>query len=494
MLVTESKEYKKLLKIHETLAHYESILSLLYWDERVFMNPKAASYRGKQIAILTEYIHKVKTSKSYAKLIENLGDYPDNTPQAINVKWWKYDYERNSKIPPKLISKLAKIISPSIQAWEEAKKKKNFKILKPYLKKMIDISKEMINRWGYEKEPYEALLKGYETDITPSQIENIFSNLKIGIKKLIDKYSDKLKPSEILKNLKVEKDKLEVFCKFLIKQISNLEIRLDPTSHPFATNISPFDVRITTNYSHWQKAIFGTLHELGHGIYDYYLPSDKYFGQPISNAVSLSIHESQSRFFENIIGRGALFWEYFYKELVKYIEDFKQISFEVFLKHINSIDLQPIRTEADEVTYNLHIIMRFEIERKIFNENFKVEDLPELWNEKFKEYFGYYPKDDSVGILQDIHWAESYFGYFPTYSLGNIISAQLYNTLKNKINVNEIKEGNFNNLINFLKENIYSLGKTYNTNELVKKVTGEDINSKYFMEYLEDKVKSLVNL
>jgi len=495
MLKVKNETYKKLLKINEQLAHYESILSLLYWDDRVCMNPKAAEYRGKQIAIITEYIHKVRTSKKYGQLVNslNLDDYKKYSIEWVNVKWWKFEYERNSKIPPKLISKLSSLIPTSLQAWEKAKKEKKFKILLPYLKKIVSINKEMIEKWGYDEEPYEALVKGYEIDITPKEIEKIFSPLKENLIKIIQKYKGKEVPKIEIDKIKFDTQKLEQFCKFLIKKISNLEIRLDPTSHPFATTISPFDIRITTRYNSIESAIFGTLHELGHGLYDYYLPSSKYFGQPVSNSISLSIHESQSRFFENIIGRSRNFWEFFYRELTKHIEDFKNIKIDDFIKHINKIDLKPIRTEADETTYNLHIILRFNIERKIFNENIRLEELPELWNETFKEYFGYYPENDSIGVLQDIHWAESLFGYFPTYTLGNLISAQIYNTMKNKVNFDEIKQGNFENIIKFLKENIYDYGKTYTTKELIKLITNEPINPQHFINYIESKLKEVYN-
>ncbi|MCX7758742.1 MAG: carboxypeptidase M32 [bacterium] len=493
MLGLKSQNYKKLLKLNEKLGHYESILSLLYWDDRVCMNPKAAKYRGKQIAIITEYIHKQKTSKNYRKLIESISpeEYEKYSPEWVNIKWWKFEYERNIKIPPKLIAKLSQLIPSSLQAWEKDKKGKKFKHLLPFLKKIIEINREMIEKWGYEEEPYEALVKGYEIDINPKQIEKIFTKLKEKLIPLIKKYKDKTDTKIDLKNIKFEKEKLEEFCKYLVKKISNLDIRLDPTSHPFATTISPFDVRITTRYTNIESAIFGTLHELGHAIYDYYLPTDKYFGQPVSSSVSLSIHESQSRFFENLIGRSPNFWKHFYSELIKYIPEIKKIKPEEFVKSINRIELQPIRTEADETTYNLHIIMRFNIEREIFNKNIKTQEIPELWNETFKEYFGYYPKDDSEGILQDIHWAESLFGYFPTYTLGNLIAAQIYNTLQNKIKIEEIEKGKFENIIDFLKENIYLKGKTYTTQELVEKITNEKINPDYFIKYLEKKLQNI---
>lgn len=495
MLKTQNTSYKKLLKINETLSHYSNTLSLLYWDDRVCMPPEAAQYRGKQISLITEYIHKIKTSKTYSKLIEslNLDDYPKYSPEWVNIRWWKFEYERNKKIPPKLIAKLSELIPSSLQAWEKAKKEKKFKILEPFLKKIIQINKEMIQRWGYQEEPYEALIQNYEIDITPQQIEKIFSHLTQEIPELISKYHSKFSNSIDLSKINFDTYKLEQFCKLLVKEISNnLNIRLDPTSHPFATTISPYDIRITTRYNSLQSAIFGTLHELGHGLYDYFLPYDKYFGQPISESVSLSIHESQSRFFENIIGRSYQFWEFMYPKLIQYVDELKNIKLQDFIKSINKIELQPIRTEADETTYNLHIILRFNIERKIFNENLKTNELPELWNEEFKKYFGYYPKNDSEGILQDIHWPESLFGYFPTYTLGNLISAQLYNTLSSKIDISTINLNTLHNIIDYLKENIYQRGKTYTTQELVKLVTNESINPKYFVNYLKTKLENII--
>ncbi|MEN3014602.1 MAG: carboxypeptidase M32 [bacterium] len=485
------KSYKQLLKINQHLAYYEYTLSLLFWDDRVCMNPKSAKYRGKQISILTEYIHKTRTSKKYSKLIESidLDDFEKFSPEWVNFKWWKFEYERNKKIPPKLLAKLYELIPVSIQAWEKAKEQKKYKIFSPYLSKIIELNKEMIQKWGYKEEPYEALTIGYEIDITPSQINSIFEPLHKTLKQLISRGKYILQSPVDLKKIPFDQQKLEHFCKYLVKKISGLDIRLDTTSHPFATTILPYDVRITTRYNNLEGAIFGTLHELGHALYDYYLPQEEYFGQPISSSISLSIHESQSRFFENVIGRSLAFWELFYQDLKQYVPDLQNIPLEKFVLSANKISMQPIRIEADEFTYNLHIILRFNLERKIFNEGVKVEELPELWNTMFEEYFGYRPANDSVGILQDIHWAESLFGYFPTYTLGNIISAQILNTIQKHINLyEEVKKGNFQIIIQFLKENLYSLGKKYTTSEVVKKITNEEINSNHLISYLNSKI------
>ncbi|MGC8734437.1 MAG: carboxypeptidase M32 [bacterium] len=496
--------YKKVKEHNIYLAYLRGILSLLYWDDRVTMPKLANEYRGKQIAILTEYIHKLKTSKKYSKLINMLdeNDYEKYSEQWVNIKWWKYLHNRDSKIPPKLISKLSNLIPISINRWEKAKENKpkslkdnNLKEYLNYLEKIIEINKEFINLWGSETEPYEALLKEYEPSFLPSEIQNTFDDLLTKTKELINKYYNRSqKVTDILKG-EFDIKKQEEFCKFLIKKIGFSEdfSRLDPTSHPFASSISPKDIRITTKYIKEDigNSIFGTLHELGHAIYDYNLP-EEYFGQPKGSAVSLSVHESQSRFWENIIGRSIDFWNYFYPYLKNYFEVFNKYSVMDFVKAANKIDLQPIRIEADELTYNLHIILRFNIERKIFNENLKVKEIPELWNELFYNYFGYKLDNYSQGFLQDIHWAESLFGYFPTYTLGNIISAQIYYNIKSKLNLNELLlKGEFNPIIEYLKENIYKHGMTYTTKELINKITSKNIDANYLYNYFDKKYSLL---
>jgi carboxypeptidase Taq len=504
--LSKEKVYQKVKKYNEYLAYLNGILSLLYWDDRVTMPKLASEYRGKQIAILTEYIHKLKTSKKYAKLINllNENDYEKYSDEWVNVKWWKYEYERSSKIPPKLMAKLSNLVPISINRWEQAKKNKpkslqdnTLKEYLNYLQKIIEINKEFINLLGYKEEPYQALLEGYEYSFTPSEIENIFNHLLIKTKELIKKYYDKSQKVEDILKGEFDIKKQEEFCKFLVKEIGFSQdfSRLDPTSHPFGTSISPKDIRITTKYipNDIGNSIFGTLHELGHAIYEYNLP-EEYYGQPRGAAISLSLHESQSRFWENIIGRSIEFWNYFYPYLVNYFEIFNKYKVIDFVKAANKIDLQPIRIEADELTYNLHIILRFNIERKIFNENLKVKEIPDLWNDLFYNYFGYKLDNYSDGFLQDIHWAESLFGYFPTYTLGNIIAAQIYYHSKNQLNLKElIQNGQFNLIIQYLKENIHQHGMTYTTKELINKITSKELDPTYLYNYFEEKYSFLFN-
>jgi len=502
--INKQQIYNKVKKYNIYIAYLEKILSLLYWDDRVTMPKLANEYRGKQIAILTEYIHKLKTSKKYKNLINLLdeNDYEKYSEEWVNIKWWKYSYERSSKIPPKLMSKLSNLIPISINRWEKAKEHKPTSLKDPYLKeymnyleKIIEINKEFISLWGYKSEPYQALLENYEYSFIPSEIESIFNNLLIKTKELIKKYYDKSqKAKDILKG-DFDIKKQEEFCKFLVKSIGFTEdfSRLDPTSHPFATSISPKDIRITTKYvqNDIGNSIFGTLHELGHAIYDYNLP-EEHFGQPKGDAISLSVHESQSRFWENIIGRSISFWNYFYPHLSIYFDIFKNYDITDFVKAANKIDLQPIRIESDELTYNLHIILRFNIERKIFNENLKVKEIPELWNDLFYKYFDYKLSNYSEGFLQDVHWAESLFGYFPTYTLGNIIAAQIYYKIKSELNLNElISKGDFSKIIEYLKENIHKHGMTYTTKELIQKITNNNIDSNYLYNYFEEKYSIL---
>ncbi len=485
--------YEELLKISRKLTVFSSLDALLGWDHRTYMPRYAVKYRSIQFATLREYIHEVITSDNFGKLLDTAQRGEFGLRERMNLYWLRRMHERLKKIPRELVVEEARTSSESVSVWAEVKKDGNFNVVKPYIKKLIQIKREIADALGYEGERYNALLDSYEADLKADELEGIFSDLKRETLRLLEKVvsSRKVAKENILKG-NFPKEKQKEFCEYLLRSIGYDfdRGRLDETVHPFAVRITPNDVRITTKYDEGfiSPSIFGTLHEMGHGIYSMNLPEEMW-GEPVGEAVSLSVHESQSRFWENIIGRSEAFWKRFYPSLQDHFEHFRKIGLEDFLFAINEVKPSTIRIEADELTYNLHIILRFEIERDLINGKVEVDDLPAIWNEKFKDIFGFYPKDHSEGVLQDVHWYEGSFGYFPTYTLGNIISAQIFARMKREIPVYEMVErGEFEPIILWLKNNVHLKGSLYKTQDLVKEITGDKPRPDYLVEYLKEKV------
>ena len=492
--MSPTEAYNELLNISRRLTVFSSFGALLGWDQRTYMPKYAGKYRAMQFAVLREYTYEVLTSEKFGEMLEIAEKGEFGLRERMNIYWWKRAHERLRKIPKELAIEEARVSNESENVWVEAKKTGDFELIKPYIKRIVEIKREIADALGYEGERYNALLDSYEPDLKAEEVERVFSHLKEETLKLLDRVLSSGKASkENLLRGNFPKDKQEEFCNYLLRSIGYDfgRGRLDETIHPFATLITPNDVRITTKYEEEfiSPSIFGTLHEMGHGLYDMNLPEDMW-GEPVGRAVSLSVHESQSRFWENIIGRSEAFWRRFYPDLQRHFEHFSNIDLEDFLFAINEVKPSTIRIEADELTYNLHIILRFEIERDVINGKFDVEELPELWNEKFKNLFGFYPKNHSEGVLQDIHWYGGSFGYFPTYTLGNIISAQIFAKMKEELSVYELVErGEFEPIILWLKNKIHSKGSLYKTKDLIKEVTGEEIKPEYLVDYLRGKVE-----
>ncbi|MCS7245812.1 MAG: carboxypeptidase M32 [candidate division WOR-3 bacterium] len=495
--LTPKQAYEKLYKISKRLAYFSSVLSILGWDERTYIPKSGYKYRSELNAVLGEYIHDEWTKDYIGELIEIAKNGELNEIERSNLYWWERSYIRSKKIPKELLINHIKVSTVAYQVWKEAREKSDFELFKPYLNEIVKILREKVQILGYKNEPYDALLDGYEAEITAEEISKVFEELKGETIRLLEKVKEKDFKRRLI-NGHFEKEKQKSFCIYLLEKIGfDFSMgRIDETTHPFATRIHPGDIRITTRFyeDNILSSIFGTLHEMGHAFYEMGL-KEEYFGTPVGEAVSLGIHESQSRFWENIIGRSLEFWELFYKDLRRYFMHFENIKLEHFYLAINEIKPSYIRVEADELTYNLHIILRFELERDLINGKLSIDDVKDAWNEKFESLFGFRPRNDSEGILQDVHWSSD-MGYFPTYTLGNLNAAQfLYKINKDLGNIYElVKEGNFKTIYNWLKENIYEKGSLYKPQELLEKVTGERTNPKYFLKYIEDKIEKLLSI
>lgn len=501
--------YKKITAASKEIATLSSIEALLSWDLETYMPSKGGPERANQSALISSLIHEKKVDESFKNLLNKLIDLKTGKYKKQNISFakkaslreWRRDYIIETKLPKKLVEELAKSTSEGAKIWSEAKEKKSFTIFKPYLEKIIKLCREKAEIIGYESHPYDALMDLFEPGSKVKTIDPIFSELKKGLVGLIEKIMNKdfqIK-TDFLKIPTSEEIQLK-----LSKKIMNLMglfedfSRIDKSAHPFSSSLNPNDIRMTTRFdiNNFISNIFVTLHEGGHCLYDKQLPK-KHFGTPLCQAVSYGLHESQSRFWETIIGKSLSFWKMFYPEIKKEItHHFDKVSLFDFYKAINKVSPTFIRVEADELTYCLHIILRYEIEKDLISNDISVSDIPSAWNEKMKKFLNILPSSDELGCLQDIHWSLAYFGYFPSYALGNIYASCFYMQFK-KDNPNfqsEIQKGNLGFICKWLEKNIHRYGRQYSSEELIKKVTYQKFSHQPYLNYLNEKYSDIYEL
>ncbi|WP_061996591.1 carboxypeptidase M32 [Clostridium sp. ATCC 25772] len=493
------KQLNEIESIVEKINYFSYISGLAYWDMAVNMPKEAGKSRGETLGFLSSELYKLITNDRTYNLLCELEDISDLTlEEAAMIKNLKEESDKTKKIPEDIYKNFSIDAAKSEIAWQDAKSKNDFSIFMPHLEKMVDYKRKFANFYGYEKHPYDALLNEYEMGMTVEKLDKVFASLRDEIVNILSKVKEsKVNINEnILKGkFSIEKQKeLEKYVLDLIGYDYKNKGRIDSSEHPFTTNFGNKDVRITNHYhdDNFYSAMYSAIHEGGHAIYEQQISDDlEKYG--LQGGVSMGIHESQSRFYENIIGKSKEFLRLVYPKVQELFEEFKSVSFEDFYKVCNIACPSLIRTEADELTYSLHVIIRYEIEKELIKGDIEVKDLKNIWNNKYEEYLGVRPQNDSEGILQDLHWSDGEFGYFPSYALGNIYGAQFLNAaLKDMPNLyNEIEKGNLNGIKVWLKENIHQYGKLYKPAELLKKVTGEELDSKYFVEYLRNKFKDV---
>ncbi len=487
------------------LSHLGSAVALLHWDQEVYMPKKGAAFRAKTISNLVGIFHEKFISAEFEKLLKKIAKLEkdkklNENERVIFSETWR-QFSREKKLPAEFVKELAETCSNAQSVWAEARKKSDFNLFVPYLKKIVELKRREAQLIGFKDSPYDALLDEYEPQMTSQEISIIFFELReflVGIIGKIKKSKIKINPKALYGEFSLEKQKkLNQFVSS--KMGFNFDCgRMDISTHPFETSFNPEDVRITTRYRKEDLfySLSSVIHETGHALYEQGLLSEN-FGSPLGEAISHGIHESQSRIWEKIVGQNLNFWKYFYPKLKKeFPKPFSDINLEEFYKNINYVKPTLIRTESDEVTYNLHIILRFEIEKDLIEGTIEVEDLPKIWNSKMKEYLGVTVPNDANGVLQDVHWSGGSFGYFPTYTLGNLYSAQIFDAAKKSI-LNLEKEfaaGKFEHFRQWLRNNIHIHGKTYSANGLIMEITGEELSSKYFVNYIANKYKQIYEL
>jgi carboxypeptidase Taq len=500
-LQTIVQQFKEL---DETMTHYSDMLSLAGWDQQVKAPPKGKAYFSKVRGTLSTELFRLGTSDKLERLLNALSK-PEaqqqlDEPTKAVVREHKREFDKNKKIPEALHKEFTIHTANARTVWEEARKENNFEKFRPTLERTVELIREYAELYGYEKHPYDALLDKYEPGLTVEQLDGIFGTLREKTVQLLARIrSSSDHPRDVFEGT-FDVGQQEKFNLYLLPLLGyDLEAgRLDVTAHPFACTINVGDVRITTRYfdNDPKSSLFATIHEAGHAIYEQGVNPD-YEGSVISGGISLGIHESQSRFLENMVGRSEAFWQ-------RYLDDYKHffpgkfedVSLRDFYRSVNIVSPSFIRVEADEVTYNLHIMLRYELEKGLVAGTLEVKDLPKLWNEKMREYLGIEPPTEAVGVLQDVHWSYGVFGYFPTYSLGNLYSAQIRNTILKQFPdfYDRVRRGDFGTIREWLREQIHQHGSVYLPSDLIKRVTGEELNPDYLMQYLEEKYSDVYSL
>lgn len=494
---TYEKEFLETLK---KISRYEQAINVMYWDMRTGAPIKGEESRAEAIGQLSADVFQMRTSPRMKELLDALTeqkqDLPSDTRKAVEEA--KKEYDLNSKIPEEEFKEYTTLTSKAESAWEKAKKASDFSLFAPYLEKIIDFKKRFISYWGYEGHPYNTLLDQYEPGVTVEQLDGLFSELREAIVPLVQKIaaSDQ-KPDTGFVHEHFPKERQRDVCHFFLKELGyDFEAgRLDETVHPFQVTISQGDARVTTAYNEddFRSAVFGTIHECGHAIYEQNI-DEALGGTNLADGASMGIHESQSLFYENFIGRHQGFWTRYFEKIKEASPDqFAGVTAEGFYRAVNESKPSLIRIEADELTYPLHIMIRYEIEKAIFSGEVSVGDLPKLWNDKYEAYLGMTPPDDAKGILQDVHWSGGDFGYFPSYALGYMYAAQLKSSMLKDLPEFDrlIENGDFQPIRKWLTEHVHVHGKRKKPLEIIKSATGEELNVRHLIRYLEEKYTTL---
>lgn len=495
------QSYTELLRRVREGALLESCASVLGWDERTYMPRQGSAHRAEQMGLLARLSHEMltvpmvgdllATVESSALVKESSGD------AAVNVREIRRQYDRAVKLPKELVEELARTTTRAQQVWQEARQANDFAAFQPWLEKVVALLRQKALAIGYKTVPYDALLDEYEPGATTADITTLFAALRADLVPLVSAIaaSGRRPQCDLLeRDYPVEQQKQ--FGREAAAAIGfDFDAgRLDVTTHPFCSGIGPGDCRITTRYNprHFNESFFGILHEAGHGLYEQGLPVEHY-GTPLGTFASLGIHESQSRLWENQVGRGRPFWEHFFPRARQAFPALGDVGLDDFLFAINDVQPSFIRVEADEATYNMHIILRFELEQALVSGDLKPGDVPGAWNEKFSQFFALTAPTYAKGCLQDIHWSMGGIGYFPTYTLGNLYAAQFMEQARRDLPAldDEFRAGRFQPLKSWLNDKIHSAGQRYRSGDLCQRVTGRPLSHQPLMAYLRGKYEPL---
>ncbi|MCD6062574.1 MAG: carboxypeptidase [Flavipsychrobacter sp.] len=498
---TSKDLYATYQDILQKAADLQYASAVLGWDQEVYMPQKGFPYRGRQLATMAALAHEMVTNPQYGNVLHELSQRGDLTDvEQQNVRLSLEDYEKNKKLPHEFVEQLTQQTSASLNAWIQARGENKYSVYAAQLEKMIALKKQQADLYGYKGHPYNALLDDYEKGITVAILDPIFETVKAELPPFLQQVvKAKQVDSEFLHQHFPKQQQWDFSIEVLKAMGYDFDAgRQDLSEHPFTTSFAPTDVRVTTRVDedNYTSLLWSSIHEGGHALYEQSLPETQY-GMPLGSPASLSIHESQSRLWENCVGRSLPFWKHFYPRLQQYFpESLNGVSMEAFYRGINKVQPSLIRTEADEMTYHFHVLIRYEIEKALLSNELNPKDLPGAWSEMYKKYLGVTPPDDKTGVLQDVHWAHGSFGYFPTYSLGSFYAAQFFEQAQqeNSNLINEIQSGQYGNLLHWLSDKIHIHGRRYRSEELCSLVTGKGLDFSSFMRYISHKYAGVYEL
>lgn len=495
------EEFKQMLAEVVDLGHASAVVG---WDQQVYMPRGGAVDRGNILETLAAIAHKKFTSDEMGKLLDALKPYAEtldpDSDDACLIKRVAHDYEKETRVPSRWVADFARVTTLAQTAWEEAKTDNKFEVFQPHLEEVVELRREYADFFKPYDHIYDPLIDDFEPGMKTVDVQRIFNALRPQQVALLKEIAAKPEIDDSFLHVTYSEQGqwdfgVEVITRFGFDWNRG---RQDKSMHPFTTSFGVDDVRITTRFDPKRaaSALFSTIHEGGHALYEQGI-SPTLRRTPLSDGASMAVHESQSRMWENMVGRSKAFWKFFYPRLVEiFPQQLSNISMEQYYRGINKVEPSLIRVESDEATYNLHIMLRMELEIGLMEGKIQVKDLPEIWNSKMKEYLGVVPPDNREGVLQDVHWCGGSFGYFPTYALGNLVSAQIWEKINQDIpNLeDQISQGKFDELLGWLRTKIHRFGKKYESQDLVKRVTGSTITPEPYMRYLKTKYAEVYDL
>lgn len=498
---------EKLQQLKQRLAEIEDLNRaslLISWDQQTQMPPAGAEARAHLLGTLSKLTHEKQAADEIGKLIEDataeVGGLDADSDDAALLRAAKRDYDQAACLPTEFVAEFSRVTSMAFEIWAKARAGNQFKDFQPSLERIVELTRQQADYLGYTDHPYDALLDLYEPDMKTAQVRAIFDELKKDLVPLVQAITSRPEAiDDACLHQAFDEDAQRNFTYAAVKELGYdfNRGRIDRAVHPFATRFSINDVRMTTRCDpkYLNAMLFGTLHETGHALYELGV-NPAYERLPLGRGASLGIHESQSRLWENLVGRSRAFWLHFYPQLQAAFPAQLSVDLDTFYRAINRVKPSFVRVEADEVTYNLHIMLRFELEQEMIEGAVQIADLPEIWNARFQEYLGVTPPTDALGVLQDMHWSVGLIGYFATYALGNLISAQLWEKVVADVPdlSAQIARGEFGPLREWLQQNVHRHGRKYMPDDLVRRVTGESIQSRSFMRYLRSKYGEIYEL
>jgi carboxypeptidase Taq len=496
--IATQRLYDEYVEKMRKIADLRYASALLQWDQETYLPPKGAAIRGQQIATLSELAHHYFTDETLGSLLQELLAGNSLTPnEKRNVELTWEDYSKQKKLSSSFVRLLTETVNKSFHSWMEARKANDFRLFADDLSQLVELKKQEAGFLGYEQHPYDALLNDHDKGASVQLLDKVFENIRQPLKTLLDQIQSRPQVNDSFLHRHYPKDKQWAFGMQLVKELGyDLEAgRQDISEHPFTVNFNSQDVRITTRIDEhdFSNMTWSCIHEVGHALYEQGLPIGEY-GLPLGEPASYTIHESQSRLWENHVGRSRAFCEHIFPLLLQYFpEALQDVTPEQFYQGINKVQPSLIRTEADEVTYHFHVMIRYELEKQLMGGTLKTTDIPAYWNEHYHRYLGVQVPDDKQGCLQDVHWSHGSFGYFPTYSLGSFYASQFYTAANQSVPElkQHIQKGDYSALLYWLRNRVHHYGRMYTSEGLSAAVSGEPLNIQHFVRYLTEKYQGI---